>query len=193
MTEALLAIFVGGRSSRMGADKGLLKSPRREMTLLESLVADADEASLNVALIGDARPYASIASDVPRVKDRPEGSGPLGGLAGALWFASSRDYNRVIAVACDMPYVDAPVLRMLADHETGAAVVAPRRRDDAPWEPMLARYEVARVFPVVADAIRRGRRSFQALFEEVEIQALPLTDEVSRALEDWDEPSDVSR
>ena len=193
MTEPLLAIFVGGHSSRMGTDKGLLEAPRGETTLLESLVAAADEASLDVALIGDARPYASIAVDVPRVKDRPEGTGPLGGLAGALWFASSNDYSRVIAVACDMPYVDAPVLRILADYEAGAAVVAPRRGDDAPWEPMLARYEVARVSPVVEDAIQRGRRSFQALFEEVEIQALPLTEAVSRALEDWDTPSDVPR
>lgn len=193
MTEPLVAIFVGGRSSRMGTDKGLLEAPGKEMSLLESLVAAADEAGLEVALVGDARPYASIAVGVPRVDDRPQGAGPLGGLAGAVELASRRGHARIIAVACDMPYVDADVLRMIADHPSDSAILAPRRGDDAPWEPMLARYEVARVASVLDDALRRGTRSFQAFFQDVRVQALPVTDAVRRALEDWDTPSDVPR
>ena len=140
---------------------------------------------------GDAAPYASIAPDVPRVDDRPRGAGPLGGLGGALHFAQSVGRSRLIAVACDMPYVTSPVLRLLASHPSEADVVAPRRAGDAPWEPMLARYEVARVAAVLDEALVRGQRSFQSLFENLAIEALPVTPDVRRALTDWDIPQDV--
>jgi molybdopterin-guanine dinucleotide biosynthesis protein A len=193
MSDPLLAIFVGGRSSRMGSDKGLLPAPGANATLLESLVDAGGCAGLSVALIGDAAPYASFVPEVPRVDDRPRGAGPLGGLGGALDFAGSTGLSRLIAVACDMPYVTAPVLRLLVEHPSTADVLAPRRGDDAPWEPMLARYEVAGVAAVLDEALRRGQRSFQALFENLAIDALPVTPVVRRALTDWDTPQDVPR
>lgn len=193
MNDPLLAIFVGGRSSRMGRDKGLLLAPGAEATLLESLVDAGGRAGLSVALIGDAAPYASVVPEVPRVDDRPRGAGPLGGLGGALDFAGSIGLSRLIAVACDMPYVTAPVLRLLVEHPSTADVLAPRRGDGAPWEPMLARYEVARVAAVLDETLRRGQRSFQSLFKNLAIDALPLSLEVREALTDWDAPQDVPR
>jgi molybdopterin-guanine dinucleotide biosynthesis protein A len=176
----------------MGTHKGLLPAPGRSDTLLESLVAAGREARLDVALVGDAAPYASLAPEVPRVEDRPPGSGPLGGLGGALDFAASESRGRIILVACDMPHVRAPILRTIAEHPSDAAVVAPRRTESAPWEPMLARYDVAQVAPVLDDALRRGTRSFQELFESMRIEALSVTGELNRALADWDTPADVT-
>ena len=193
MPGTLLAIFVGGRSSRMGTDKGLLTAPGGSRSLLESLVWAGRKARLPLAFIGDASPYDAIAVDVPRVDDRPQGAGPLGGLAGAFHFAAADRHTRVIAVACDMPYVGEEVLRVLADHPSQAAVLAPRRGQDSPWEPMLARYDVAEVSPVLDETLRRGKRSFQTLFANTDVEALPLTHEVNRALDDWDLPSDVPK
>ena len=193
MPGTLLAIFVGGRSRRMGTDKGLLTAPGGNLTLVESLVSAGRRARLPLAFIGEGAPYDAIAVDVPRVDDRPQGAGPLGGLAGAFHFAAADGHGRVIAVACDMPYVGERVLRVLADHPSQAAVLAPRRGQDSPWEPMLARYDVAEVGPVLDEALRRGNRSFQKLFAITDVEALPLTDEVNRALDDWDHPSDVPK
>ena len=193
MEAPLLAIFVGGRSSRMGTDKGLLRAPGGKGTLLESLVDVGREAQLETALIGQAAPYAGLVPELRRVDDRPPGTGPLGGLCAALSHAESRGLAHVVAVACDMPYVSAGVLRMLAEHPSRAAVVAPKRGDEAPWEPMLARYDAVQVAPVLDDVLRMEKRSFQALFEIVAVERLTLTDEVSRALSDWDKPGDVTR
>ena len=193
LREPLLAIFVGGRSSRMGTDKGLLPAPAGDGTVLESVVAAGRLAGLESALIGDAAPYASLVTELPRVEDQPSGAGPLGGLGGALAFARSRGRARLITVACDMPYVTGAVLRAVAGHPSGAPVLATRRGDGAPWEPMLARYDVAQVADVLDTALEEGTRSFQRLFEELTVEALPLTDELRHALTDWDTPADVTR
>jgi len=177
----------------MGTDKGLLRAPGSDTTVLEALVAEGRLAEMSIALIGDAAPYAPIASEVPRVEDRPRGTGPLGGLAGALAFAKAQGHRRVVAVACDMPYVDASILETLVAHPTSAAVLAPKRGETAPWEPLLARYDVPQVAPVLDEVLRQGKRSFQSLFESLRVEPLPVTDRVSRALCDWDTPDDVPR
>jgi len=62
---------------------------------------------------------------------------------------------------------------------------------DAPWEPMLARYDAVRLADPLAEAISRGETSFQKLFASIEVEALPLREAVERALEDWDRPEDL--
>ena len=191
MAAPLLAIFVGGGSTRMGTDKGLLRPPGSDRTILETLVVEGLAAEVRPVLVGQAEPYASVVPELPRLDDEPRDAGPLGGLNASLQRARRDGRARVIAVACDMPYVTAEVLRALANHRSDAAVVAPRRGPDAPWEPMLARYEVDAVLAVLDTAIADGRRSFQSLFRSLEIDALPMTAELSTALRDWDTPDDI--
>jgi molybdopterin-guanine dinucleotide biosynthesis protein A len=97
----------------------------------------------------------------------------------------------MIAVACDMPYVSVDALVAVRDHPSERAVLAPRRTVDAPWEPMLARYDAARLIDLVDAAISRGQRSFQALFAELEVEPMPLSPTIERALRDWDTPGDL--
>jgi molybdopterin-guanine dinucleotide biosynthesis protein A len=99
----------------------------------------------------------------------------------------------VIAIACDMPYVSAEALGQVRDHASDATVVAPRRGAEAPWEPMLARYDAARLADLVEKAIQRDQLSFQQLFSSVLIEPLPLSPAIERALEDWDTPEEMAR
>ncbi len=186
----LLAIFVGGQSRRMGTHKGLLRVPGSDEPILDKLVRCGNEAGLQSVLVGEAAPYASLAPAVPRISDDPPGTGPLGGLHAALRHAVDAGHGRVIAVACDMPRVESEVLVTLSDHPSQAMVVAPRRAPDAPWEPMLARYEAEPLVDVLDAAIGRGQRSFQALFASLRVEPLTLGPSIERALEDWDTPED---
>ena len=192
-SDTLLAIFVGGKSSRMGGrPKGLLRAGNAR-PILEVLVSEGRTAGLEPALIGEASAYAGLASGVPRIADDPAAAGPLGGLRAALRHAEGVGCGTVVAVACDMPHVTASVLEQLARHPSNAPVLAPRRGPKAPWEPMLARYDVRRIRGVLDEAIERGVRSFQQLFSDIEVAPWPPTEEVVRALEDWDTPEDVAR
>ena len=162
----------------MGEPKGLLMVPDGSQTILERLVERGRQADLLPFLVGDAHPYSGLHEELARVDDDPPGSGPLGGLRAALAYAHAAGRRHVIAVACDMPHVATEALLLLRDHPSEAPILSPRRSPDAPWEPMLARYDVERLIPVLDGAMAQGRRSFQQLFSEVEVWPLELTQAV---------------
>lgn len=177
----------------MGKHKGLLLVPGTAEPILEALIRRGREAGFDPVLVGEARPYRGLAEGVTRLDDDPPGAGPLAGLHAALRHAVETGRSELVAVACDMPFVSTEALTEVRNHQSGAAVVAPRRAPDAPWEPMLARYDARRLPDTLADAISRGERSFQKLFASIEVEALPLSAAVERALEDWDCPADIAR
>ena len=187
----LLAIFVGGQSRRMGVHKGLLRAPGSDEPIVEMLVRCGRDSGLSVALVGDASPYDALAPNVPRLVDDPPGAGPLAGLHAALRHAARTGHSHVVTVACDMPHVTSEVLLALADHPSAATVLAPRRSEEAPWEPMLARYDAIRVADVLDTAMVDGQRSFQGLFAMLEVERLALSPAIERALRDWDTPEDL--
>lgn len=174
----------------MGSPKGLLRAPEQTTErLVERLARVGAEAGLDLCLVGQAGPYDGILTDVLRLEDDPAGIGPLGGLSALLARAGER---HAISVACDMPFVDAAILRELAAFPSACAVIAPRRGCGAPYEPMLARWEPSRALPVLRGALGRGVRSFQGVLAALEVEPL-AGDHFARALIDWDTPEDVVR
>ena len=187
----VLAIFVGGKSRRMGTHKGLLSPPGGTETIVEALVRRGRAAGLDPVLVGEASPYEHLLRDVPRIADDPPGAGPLAGLHAALRFTLRRRARSMIAVACDMPHVSVEALREALEHRSEHAIVAARRSQDAPWEPMLARYDAARLVDRVDAAIGRGQRAFQTFFSELDVDPLPMSPAVEQGLRDWDTPDDL--
>jgi molybdopterin-guanine dinucleotide biosynthesis protein A len=59
----------------------------------------------------DAAPYAARQLEV--IGDRLSGRGPLAGLAVALEWATGAGAARLLALACDMPYVDGAVVDLI--------------------------------------------------------------------------------
>ncbi len=187
--QSVVGIFVGGASRRMGGrPKGLLPAPDTGEPIVARLARLARSLSLEVALVGEAGPYVGVVPDAPRLLDRPQGVGPLGGLGALLAFAGERP---AVAVACDMPYVSTEVLEMLVAPGWRGSVVAPRRAPGAPPEPFLTRYDPIRVRPALERALAAGVRSFRGLLAGLDVEDLPLRDEALRCLVDWDAPGDV--
>ncbi len=183
-----LGLFVGGRSARMGGSpKGLLPAPDTGQPLVARALGLGRALGLEVALVGRADAYRALAPDVPALDDEAPDAGPLGGLCALLAWAGARP---AVALACDMPAVSLDDLRALRDHPADAAVVAARRSPDAPWEPLLARYDPARVLPLARARLARGERSLQGLLREAGARDAGLP---ARACEDWDAPEDVRR
>ena len=162
----------------MGEPKGLLAVPGSAEPIVEFLVRCGREAGFDSILVGESTPYERLAEGVPRIDDEPPGAGPLAGLHAALRHALRTGRTKLVAIACDMPYVTPEALEQARDHWSRATVVAPKRAPGAPWEPA---------------AISRGERSFQTLFASIEVEALPLSEAIERALQDWDSPADIAR
>jgi molybdopterin-guanine dinucleotide biosynthesis protein A len=181
--SAVAGIFVGGRGERMGgAAKGLLTGPDGR-PIIESLRDILTGIGLEVVLVGRDPRYDALG--LPVVEDEPVGIGPLGGLTGLLLQAGTRP---ALAIACDMPFIGAPLVeRLLAAPR--ASAVAPRR--GTRWEPLFARYAPESVLPAARARASRGERSLQGLLDAVGAREMVLTEDEWRQLRDWDTPSDV--
>ena len=99
-------ILAGGRSTRMGSDKAMLRVG--EETLLERMLRKGREISDSVQIVGPAERYANFGPEI--VEDQFEQCGPLGGIHAALG-ASRRELNVVLSV--DTPSVGSDFLRLL--------------------------------------------------------------------------------
>jgi molybdopterin-guanine dinucleotide biosynthesis protein A len=131
----------------------------------------------------------AAAVGVLQLPDAAQDLGPLAGLQSLLSFAGDRE---ALCLACDMPFVSAPVLARLASEPLHAShVLAPRAASSDKWEPLFARYHSASVAPLLASALAQGERSFQGLFRRLTIRELNLNELERAQLRDWDTPEDV--
>jgi len=101
-------VLCGGRSTRMGRDKGAL--PFGGETMLERVVRIVRGIADDVIVV--ARQDQSTPDGVRVIHDPIEDQGPLAGIAAGL-AASTTDLN--VVVACDMPQIRPAVLQRLAD------------------------------------------------------------------------------
>ena len=190
----IVGVLVGGRGSRLGGvSKGLLAAPSGNATLVERLRAEVQAAFTQpeLVLVGAAEPYAKLG--LSAVPDAPEGVGPLGGLGGLLAHAERRGASAVLALACDLPYLERGLLARLGREapEARALVVT----DGAVRNPLIARYAVTETAGAVQHVLAAGRRSLQAVLDELgsEVVTLELSEAERATLRDWDTPEDIAR
>jgi molybdopterin-guanine dinucleotide biosynthesis protein A len=159
------AILAGGRARRLGgADKSTLRVGHA--TILErQLDALAGVADRVFVVAGDASAYAGHALHV--VPDRLPDAGALGGIYTALVEAES---PHVLVIACDLPFLTAPLLARLAglagdDHDA----VVPRTRDGR--QPLCAVY-ARRLAETVRRQVESGHLKIQDLLEAIRLREL---------------------
>jgi molybdopterin-guanine dinucleotide biosynthesis protein A len=184
--EPLLAILAGGASTRMGRDKAFLEAGGE--TLLARLAGLGRGLGLGLLVVGRDRPAGWTADDVRFVPDEQPGQGPLGGVAAALACAPA-----IVAVACDMPALDAPALRWLLDQAAahplvdGLATVTP-----AGLEPLFSVY-TARCLPAARQRLRDGQRALHHLIEAGDFVRAPAPGWLVPRLANVNTPDDWKR
>lgn len=152
----IAALFAGGASRRMGTDKAGLTVEGE--TLLERTARVAEEAGLSVRVIGRARPDGWSRETALFVPDDVPGLGPLGALTTAL----RRADGPLLALACDLPLLDADALRWLMSQRPGPHGLAVLRSGEP--EPLFSVYAPA-CLPLASARLREGRRSLRGLIK----------------------------
>lgn len=135
-----VAVQAGGRSSRMGRDKALLRLGG--ITLIEHVLRTIDGLGDEV-LITTNRPEAYEFLGKRMVEDRLPGAGALHGLLTALEAARG---ERILLLGCDMPFVNRDLLQHMLAITTEAEVVIPRR--GGKFQPLHAIYAKSCAGPV---------------------------------------------
>ena len=187
----VVGLFIGGRGSRFGGlPKGNLRHPSG-VRLIERLLGVCQSALVDAPAVLVGQSGANDDLGLEMLPDSPSGIGPLGGLRALVAHATEHGREDVIALACDMPYVTAELVRRLADEAREALALAPRQNDR--WQTLLARYST-RALPVLDAAIEAREHSLQKVFARLGDQAsrLAVSDAELRALHDWDSPEDLA-
>jgi molybdopterin-guanine dinucleotide biosynthesis protein A len=127
---------------------------------------------------------------LPWVREDPPGAGPLAALVAGVDALSTA--GPVIVLACDMPFVDVPVLRLLADR-VGDATVIPVAGDR--FQYTCARYGPAAVTRA-RHALTRGESALKAAVDpghEVLVEEEWRTVGEVDTFADLDTPGDLQR
>jgi molybdenum cofactor guanylyltransferase len=130
-------LLIGGRSSRMGYPKHLIKGVNGK-TWLENTVNLLQPFTKEIVLSGQGEVPECLAS-LTRIPDVPEVQGPLTGILAAMRWQPDSCW---LLLACDMPNITTEALEWLvATRSPGSWGTVPRLKEDGFVEPLLALYE----------------------------------------------------
>lgn len=142
-TDLTTVIMAGGKSSRMGTDKSfvpLLGKPMVEHVL--DSVAGLGQEQIIITNRPDDYAYLNL----PMYGDIYLDKGPLGGFHSALSHATT---HYILVVACDMPWLNRPLLEYMISIRETADIIVPR------WEkypePLHAIYSQRCLEPITAN------------------------------------------
>ena len=111
-------ILAGGKSSRMGVDKGLLLFNGKP--LVQRIIEQLSPAVNKVIIVSNNREYEKFGLEV--IGDLIENIGPAGGIHAALSHAQS---EQIFVVSCDMPFITAHAAAYLIQQAVHSQITLP--------------------------------------------------------------------
>lgn len=157
-------VLSGGKSSRMGREKGLCTLNGKP--LIEYAVEVLLEVCDKVIISANSDDYEYL--ELPVVKDIVIGVGPIGGLVSALQFSKTED-NFVLS--CDMPFVSKELVRYILSESKEYQAIIPINNGFT--EPLCAYYrkDVAKIFEI---AINQGVYKIQKVIRGADVNFLNI-------------------
>ena len=163
-------ILAGGKSSRMGTDKGLLQLCGKHIVgyAIEALSGICNR--IIISSTSDA--YQSLGYEV--IADEIPGIGPMGGVYSALK-ESKTEKNLILS--CDLPFVSKELLEHILSHGEGYQVAVPWQGNQH-YEPLCGFYDLS-ILDKLGEFIREGNYKLPDLFDEISINKLIINDRLS--------------
>jgi len=135
-TPVYSCVLIGGKSTRMGRAKHLLKKNGR--TWLENTVALLQQVTEKVVIAGQGG-IPDILSDCPCLADIPVVTGPLSGMLAAMRWSPDVSW---LVIACDMPDITLDAINWLLMMRTpGTWGILPKLSGNEHVEPLFAYYD----------------------------------------------------
>jgi molybdopterin-guanine dinucleotide biosynthesis protein A len=150
-------ILAGGKSSRMGTDKGLINwqgKPHRYY------LADLLSTFCEGVYISCKNEQRVLGSGYQYIEDIKAEVGPFGGLYSAFTYDPNAAW---LIVACDFPLLDSQTIRYLIDHRNPDILATAYENPlDLLPEPLLAIWE-PRAFPILKIALQEQKTSLRRI------------------------------
>jgi len=155
-------ILAGGKSERMGKDKGLMDWKGKPLVQysIEALRQFCD----HIIISTNNDEYARFG--FPLIKDEYPNIGPMGGLHAGLKASKSEHH---IILSCDMPLVDAEIIRLLLTGSENYQAVVPVV--DGRLIPVCAYYHWS-ALPLLEREIRAGLHKTVLFLQRLRVKEL---------------------
>lgn len=126
-------ILAGGKSSRMGTDKGLLLFHGKP--LVERIVEELNVVFESVTIVSNNPEYEKFGLEV--VKDLIENIGPAGGIHSAMNHAKT---EKIFIVSCDIPFINHEAVEYIVENSGDAQIAVPLFQGSV--QPLFGLYSV---------------------------------------------------
>lgn len=158
-------ILAGGKSSRMGTDKGFLSFNGKTFTQhsIDALSPLVDD----IIIVSNDHKYDSF--NLKRVEDLIENSGPLAGIYTGLYHSKT---NNNIVLSCDIPMIDHIVLEELIQQNTAEVDVTLIESNNKQM-PLIALYKKDCIHKCL-ELLNTGERRLKVLIENLKSKIILL-------------------
>lgn len=160
MEDLSVIILAGGKSSRMGEDKGLMSLFGRPM--IGYILDRAKELSNNIIIVAENSNYKQF-EGVRLVKDIYKDHGPLGGIYTGL---TKSETKKNLVLSCDVPYVRAGLLKFMLYQQEGFDATIPSH--DGRIHPLIGVYNQS-CLEILEKRLRSGQLKITDAFTELNV------------------------
>ncbi|MDJ0688637.1 MAG: molybdenum cofactor guanylyltransferase [Xenococcaceae cyanobacterium MO_188.B32] len=174
MTEIAAIVLAGGKSSRMGQDKALLKIGDRP--LLYQICTLARECATQVYVVTPwiAKYQSILPPNCQLIPEKVIGRGPLSGFAVGLAHVKQ---EWILLLACDLPLLTASVVKQWCQYlpTVPKSAIALLPSSSKGWEPLCGFYRRS-CLSALKTYLEGGGTSFQSWLANHTVQELPVRD-----------------
>lgn len=166
-------ILAGGKSSRMGTDKAMLKL--NDKSFMQHVIEALKPLVNDIIIVSDNPEHDKL--HLVRVTDIIKNEGPLVGLYSGVSH-SNTTYNLV--VSCDVPFITTEVLnQLITNHEKEFDVVQLESQNKS--MPLTALYN-NQCTTQIKDLLDSGERRVRAAVSQLKVKTIKLNDHSSNAV-----------
>lgn len=175
-------VLAGGKSSRMGSDKGLLKFNNK--TFVEHVI-DAIKPLVNkIIIVSNNSDYDQFGCR--RVEDSIKDSGPLAGLYSGLKH-SETEFNLVLS--CDIPMIKTEILKKLVDTDLENYEVV-QIESNTKTMPLIAMYKKQCMHKCL-ELLQQGERRLRVAVNQLKTKTIILDAEFDQFVKNVNTKEDL--
>jgi len=177
-------ILSGGKSSRMGSDKGFVLYKNKPFI---QHVIDAMQPLVNeIIIVSDNPAYDSF--KLKRINDSIKDAGPLAGLYSGLQ-ASKTELN--IVLSCDVPLMNTKTLQKLID-EVSDEIDVIQIKSKGKEMPLIAMYK-KHCKAVCYSLLEEGERRLRIALEQLKVKTITLDEFQEKFTENINTQDDLKK
>jgi molybdopterin-guanine dinucleotide biosynthesis protein A len=179
-------ILSGGKSTRMGQDKGLIRLYGKPM--IRHVIDHIDPICDQILISANDNVYEDFG--YPVYKDEINEIGPAGGIVSSLKHSKN---EKNIIISCDLPFASTQFIRTLLDLSGDHKITLPMSGPH--YQPLCAVYS-KEVYSVFMECINKGIYSLKSIINEFRIRVIRQEDiegfDLSRELRNINSQNDLS-